>query len=395
MLEKKKILCISVMEHWGGGEEFLLKLAMNVTDYEFIIATPSGEPLNVFKQNGIKTVHIKNLKKYYQNTGSWSFLLKIKILFNIKITTIKLIGVILNHKIDLILANGNFAGIYSLPSAFLTKRRFVVIQHLIYKKDSLEARILKILNRHSDKLICISESVSENVKDILGENKKNNFEVIRHGIDMPALNEIDKKIIPNKVEISIGIIGSIIRLKAIDMVIEAAKEIIIQNPKIHLHIYGSVRSDEPDSIKYEGELKKLIIDNNLSDNIHFHGFEKSKDQIYSNLDIVVNYSKVPESFSLTVLEALSFGKIVIASDIGGPKELITNNENGFLIPPSNKNTLKGKLEFCISNLNSVEFDRIKKCARKTAEEKFSLQSFSSDYKNFFDSILSTKRKISF
>lgn len=76
MKKNKKILCVSVMEHWGGGEEFLLKLAMNVADYEFIIASPSGEPLNIFKQNGIKTVEIKSLKKYYQNTGSGHFFLE-------------------------------------------------------------------------------------------------------------------------------------------------------------------------------------------------------------------------------------------------------------------------------------------------------------------------------
>lgn len=377
------------MEHWGGGEEFLLKLAMNVADYEFIIASPNGEPLNVFKRNGIKSVEINSLKKYYQNTGSWSFLLKIKTFFNVKFSTIKLIGVILKHNVDLILANGNFAGIYSLPSALLTKRKFIVIQHLIYKKDTLESKILKILNRYSDKLICISVAVSENVKNILGEDKTNNIMIIRHGIEMPALNEIDKKTNTNKDEINIGIIGSIIRLKAIDIIIDALQEIIFENRNVHLHIFGSVRSDESDSIMYEEELKKMIIEKNLSENIHFHGFEKLKERIYDNLDIVVNYSKVPESFSLTVLEAMSFGKIVIASDIGGPKELIKNNENGFLIPPSNKNALKEKLEYCISNLNSAEFDNIKKCARKTVEEKFSLKKFSSDYKKYFDSILST------
>ena len=375
------------MEHWGGGEEFLLKLAMNVTDYEFIVASSSGEPLHVFRQNGIKNVEIKSLKKYYQNADGWSVLTKLKISVNLIKVIIKLIGIIYNLKIDLVLANGNFAGIYSFFPAALTKRKFIVIQHLIYKEDSIEARILKIVSRYADNLVCISGSVSENVRNILGKNNKNNISVIRHGIDMPKVNEAGEKKIGSGV-INIGVIGSIIRLKAIDLVIEAVQEIILQNPKVHLNIFGSVRSDELDSIEYENELKKIIIDNNLYENVHFRGFEKSKYKIYNDLDIVINYSSVPESFSFTVLEAMSFGKIVIASDIGGPKELITNNENGFLIPPINKNSLKEKLEYCISNLNSSEFDYIKKCAGKTAEEKYSLQRFSSDYKNFFDSILS-------
>ncbi len=371
------------MEHWGGGEEFLLNLANNVKDYEFIIVSSAGEPLRVFNHNNIKTVEVKSLKKYYQLEGNWPLFTKIKIVINLIITTFKMIGVILNYRTEMILANGNFAGIYGFLAAAITKRKFLVIQHLIYKSESTEAKILKMLSRYSDKLVCISNSVYENVKNILGDNPENVL-VISHGIELPEL-----KVIKNKKEtIDIGIIGSIIRLKAIDVIINSIKELILQNRNIHLHIFGSVRKDEPDSIKYEIELKKLIVDNNLSENIHLKGFEKSKYKIYNDLDIVINYSSVPESFSFTVLEAMSFAKIVIASDIGGPKELISNNKNGFLVQHSNKIALNEKLKYCISNLNSPEFAEIKNCARKTAVEKYSLERFSSDYKKLFDSILS-------
>ena len=384
MTKKKKILCISVMEHWGGGEEFLVNLANNVKDYEFIIVSSTGEPLRVFEQNNIKTVEVKSLKKYYQQGGSWTLYTKLKIVFNIIITTFKMIGVILNYRIDMVLANGNFAGIYGFLAAAITKRKFIAVQHLIYKSDSTEAKILKLLDRYSAKLVCISNSVYENVKSILGDNSENVL-VIPHGIELPEI-----KIIENKREtINIGIVGSIIRLKAIDIIINSAMELIFQNRNIHLHIFGSVRKDEADSIEYEKELIKLIVDNNLSDNIHFRGFEKSKYKIYNDLDIVINYSSMPESFSFTVLEAMSFGKIVIASDVGGPKELISNNENGFLIPPTNEIALKKMLEFCIPHLYSSEFSEIRKRARKTAEEKYSLKRFSSDYTIFFDSILSS------
>ncbi len=384
----KKILCISVMEHWGGGEEFLLKLIRSISEYEFVIASPAGEPFNVFQQAKIKIFKVNSLKKLYRNAEGWTFLMRLKIIANSIVSSIKLIKVILSQRIDLVLANGNFAGMYGLPPAILTRRKFIIVQHLIYDAGSVESKILKILNRHAGKLVCISESVFENVNNILEDKKQNKIAVIHHGINLPELNKIENESkTGNGGNINIGIVGSIIRLKAIDVVIDAVKEIIFLNKNIYLKIFGSARLDETDSVKYEMELKKMVTEENISSNILFIGFEKAKENIYPGLDIVINYSIVPESFSFTVLEAMSFGKIVIASDLGGPTELIINEKNGFLIPPHNIKALKEKIEFCIDNLNSQMLKNMRADARRTADEKYSMEKFSSEYKKLFDSIL--------
>ena len=381
---KKNILCISVMQSWGGGEEFLLKLAANIKEYKFIIASPEGEPVKTFEQNGIEAIRINSLKKFYRRNNAWGITSGIKILFNITISTIRVIKVILTSKIDLILANGNFAGMYGVPVKILTRKKFIIVQHLIHKEESFEAKILKMLYRYSDKLVSISDSVSENLQLILGDDFKKKTTKIRHGIILP---ELDESYADKKENISIGIVGSIIRLKAIDNIFEAAKESIYQNKNVHIHIFGAPREDEPDSVIYEKELMKFIVDANLERNVHFHGFEKSKEKIYSSIDILINYSSIPESFSLTVLEALLFGKIVIASDVGGPRELITNNKNGFLVPPSNTKALSEKIKYCIGKFNSIEIEAVRNNARKSVEENFSLERFSSEYKRLFDSIL--------
>ncbi len=381
---QKNILCVSVMQSWGGGEEFLIKLAANIKEYNIVVASPEGEPMKIFRQNGIKTIRINNLKKFYRKENTWGTASWIKIFFNLLVSAIRLIKVILTHKIDLILANGNFAGLYSVPLKIFTRKKLVVIQHLIYKEGSLETKILKMLSRYADKLVCISDSVSDNLQLICGEDCTIKMVKIYHGINLPEPDEVDS--IKN-VNINIGVVGSIIRLKAIDKVIQAAKESLFINRDVHLHIYGLPREDEPDSIQYEKELVKFISEANLERNVHFHGFEKSKAKIYGSIDILINYSSIPESFSFTVLEALSFGKIVIASDVGGPKELIKNNVNGFLVPPSDTLALSEKIKYCIEKFNSIEIETVRNNARKSVEQKFSMERFSSDYKKLFDSIL--------
>lgn len=379
---KKKILCISVMEHWGGGEEFLLKLYENIKEYEFVVASPPGESSDKFTRAGMNVVNIKCLKKFYRTGNKWSFSSRLKILFRIKISTIGLIKVILKHRIDFILCNGSLAGLYSLPAAVLTAKKFIVVQHLIYEKDSPEGKVLRLLNKFASKLVCISAAVKENAAGILGNELKDNLVIIYHGIGLPMTSENLER--ENKNRISIGVIGSIIRLKGIDLIIDSLKDAIKKNHNVHINLFGGVRQDEPDSLKYNDEIYNMIETCGINDNVHFCGFESNKNKLYRDIDIVVNYSTVAESFSLTVLEAMSYGKIVVAAELGGPKEIIINGYNGFLVEPANPVRLRECLEACIEQINSVEFEAIRKNARSTVEEKFSLDQFTDAYKNLFN-----------
>jgi len=201
---------------------------------------------------------------------------------------------------------------------------------------------------------------------------------------LPELDESGKR---DDNIIKIGIVGSIIRVKAIETVITALHKIIGENNNVQLQIYGSVRTTEPDSLVYENELKKQMDKLEICDNICFCGFEKSKQKIYSDVDIVVNYSKIAEAFSFTVLEAMAFGKIVIAADVGGPKEIITDAFDGFLLPPSDEEALYKRLNKCIRDFDSDEMTTIRKNARKTVEQKFDMNTFSSAYKSLFNLII--------
>ena len=101
------------------------------------------------------------------------------------------------------------------------------------------------------------------------------------------------------------------------------------------------------------ELEEKIEKLNLKDYITLTGrLDKSK--IYEELsksDIFVLPSK-SESFSLSIGEAMSCGVPCISFDIDvGPKEIITNNEDGFLILNRSKNNMYEKICYLIENVN--------------------------------------------
>ena len=72
--------------------------------------------------------------------------------------------------------------------------------------------------------------------------------------------------------------------------------------------------------------------------LRFLGVRRDVPQLIAATDIIVFPSTVPH-FARPVIEASAMAKPVIASDIGGPRELVVPDETGLLIPPDNPEKL--------------------------------------------------------
>lgn len=72
------------------------------------------------------------------------------------------------------------------------------------------------------------------------------------------------------------------------------------------------------------------------------------DEFYRQAGLVVNLSRVDqwiETFGLTLVEAMSFGIPVIAPPIGGPLEIVTDGQEGYLVDSRDIDTLEQKVRF--------------------------------------------------
>src|SRR5690606_26087046 len=95
--------------------------------------------------------------------------------------------------------------------------------------------------------------------------------------------------------------------------------------------------------------------------------------LYEDLDIVVHASTRPEPFGRTIIEAMSFGKAVVAADQGGVIEIIEPEVNGLLFQSGNSLSLAAAISRLIADetLRSALGDR----ARKDVTARFSLQQY--------------------
>jgi glycosyltransferase involved in cell wall biosynthesis len=120
--------------------------------------------------------------------------------------------------------------------------------------------------------------------------------------------------------------------------------------KIHLLIAG----DGVERIFLEKLCEKLEITKNVS----FLGFINDLKNFYGQLDLLIQPS-YDEGISLAILEAMSYGIPVLASNVGGNPELVENNINGWLFQNeqelsqiitkiiSNRDLFSGKENECI------------------------------------------------
>ncbi|WP_256009577.1 glycosyltransferase family 4 protein [Desertivirga xinjiangensis] len=167
----------------------------------------------------------------------------------------------------------------------------------------------------SEKVIFISKAV----KDAWLHDDKGKAEIIYNGFD---INDCGTSRSRPYAEIKIGILGAIVPGKGQGQAIDAFEQFLKKFPNSFLYIYG-----DPIDQEYYQSLKIKALQ--ISENIIFKSFEKDTDQIYQNLDIVLNCS-LKEGFGRSIVEAMIKGIPVIANNNGGITEIIEQDSNGLL-----------------------------------------------------------------
>lgn len=123
--------------------------------------------------------------------------------------------------------------------------------------------------------------------------------------------------------------GRLSEEKGVKTLILAMKE--LKNKRL------AIVGDGPEKEK----LQKMVKDLRISRRVKFWGYQKGTalKELISGAQAVVIPSIWYENMPYAAIEALSMGKIVIASKIGGLTELISNKKNGFLFEPENTESL--------------------------------------------------------
>lgn len=166
----------------------------------------------------------------------------------------------------------------------------------------------------------------------------------------------------------IGIVGDIVPQKGHSVLLKAASILQKQGKDFHISIIGEPREN---SILYKEELQKEIFEFGLRDRVEFLGQLKEMQNMYSNFDLIIVPSFVPEACPMVICESFACGVPVIGSRIGAISEFISDGETGYLFEAGSEKDLAEKIVLFFSGSEKIQF--MKRRCREYAEKNFDLE----------------------
>jgi glycosyltransferase involved in cell wall biosynthesis len=211
-------------------------------------------------------------------------------------------------------------------AARVLNRDIKIVYHARLLRSSyigpLYDRFLSMIDRTADALICCSNAVSKDVGDrkvpktVIYDSE----EFDKGDADLPELNAELRNIV---------YIGNILPGKGQDLAVETIKLLRERGLDVNLRFVGKVDDSEV-SRNQKAQLDKMISEAKLEGSVEFAGFRRDVGAEIRKADLVLNLSE-SESFSMVCLEALKAGVPLVASDSGGPSEIVEHMKSGWLV----------------------------------------------------------------
>jgi glycosyltransferase involved in cell wall biosynthesis len=160
----------------------------------------------------------------------------------------------------------------------------------------------------------------------------------------------------------ITVVARLFKEKGHDDFFAALAEVRRSHPEVLALLVGDGRARQ----ECEYTVQKL----NLEDNVLFAGL---RDDVPAILDIsdVYALSSHGEGLSIAILEAMASGKAIVATDVGGNRELIDHGQTGLLVPARDPQAMAQALAYMLEN--PEQRSRMGESARVRARDRFSLR----------------------
>ncbi len=226
---------------------------------------------------------------------------------------------------------------------------FMTTFHGIYGTESGIKKKYNSVMVKGQRIIAVSNFVREHILSTYDVDPTI-IRTIPRGVDFNLFE--DRKVVPNRLqELTkswllydnfapvIFCPGRISRIKGQHVLIEALAK--IKDEPFLCVIAGSDTGHED----YRDELHDLIRARGLEGKIRITSPTNAMAEAYTLSSIVVVPSIQAESFGRVAIEAQAMGRLVIATDHGGARETIVQNESGYLIPPDDAATLAEAIRY--------------------------------------------------
>jgi glycosyltransferase involved in cell wall biosynthesis len=264
------------------------------------------------------------------------------------------------------LTAAKLAKLYNKPFVLTQHNTFIDYNNIFDQVERLNDLTVGKQNlKAADKIIAISGATKDYVLRLGAKPSK--VKVIYNGVDLARFRPISEKRQETRKKLGISqqaiVVLTVRRLvykNGIDTLLEAANLVVKKNPKIVFLVVG--KGPDMESVKLQ------VAQLGIETNFRLAGFVSDEDltSYYNVADLFVLPSKSGEGLPLVALEAMACGLPVVATEVGGIREILSE-DYGKLVPPNQPELFaKAILDFA-----AVDFSSRRQELRAMMEEKFS------------------------
>lgn len=254
------------------------------------------------------------------------------------------------------------------------------VHELLIQPERITAMINRSAVKWADHIICVSAPVLENLQRHLPEAQGSRKMIaILNGIKDLSTAPADS---PPAEKTVISLVGRIKPEKGIWFFLEAIDRLppVVADQAVFRIIGGPAPGGE----NYIDELRCSITGSRYSDKITYIPFTKEVQLLQQSSDILVVPSLMKDPFPTTILESLSAGKPVIATNTGGSVQSVVHGETGFLVDAYDVAFFAHYLELLITN--EALRSQMGYNARRYYEAHFTMEIFSREFLDYFNGI---------
>jgi len=373
MKDKWNIMLLNSALHIGGAEEVIAHLAANLDHGHFRVFVCYLKEGGLVAERMIRNdIHVVGV--HSAETGSTNYL-----------TSLQLRRLIRRLNIHLVHSHSLHAFIDGSICRLLTPSlRYIHTFHFgNYPKRRFRYRwIEKMLWRIPDQLVV----VGQNQKTAIQKTYKipeYRLSRIYNGVAKKTVqlsNEIRKLSITDDTLI-FGCISTLTEQKGLFHLLEAVKILARKKKKFVLLLVGEGHLREP--LQHRARLLRI------ESWVHFLGWvPEAAVSALPRFDVFVQ-SSLWEAMSMVVLEAMAYGKPLLATRVGENARIIDDGVNGILVPPGNSKALAEGMERLMEDANLRL--RLGRAAQAIFEDEFTADRMTENYSNLYKKLLVSKR----
>lgn len=243
--------------------------------------------------------------------------------------------------------------------------------------------IERALARRTSCILTVSESQAEELAERYRICARERIRVMPLGLDLDRFQAGDRARLRDEFRAEVGagdgpvvsIVGRLVPIKNHDLFLDGAVRLLRRGVAATFVIVGGGHE--------EARLRERAGADRLGDRVRFLGWRSDLERIYAGSDVVALTSR-NEGTPVCLIEALAAGCAIVATDVGGVRDVLEDGRAGLLVPPGEADAFAGGLQRLLAD------EPLRRCFSElgpgSARRRYTVQRLLNDTATLYDEL---------